>query len=50
MRGLLDWLYEQADTTGRAQDIPPPWSDQLQAAITELKTLTVRVREFNRER
>lgn len=50
MRGLLDWLYEQADTLGRARDIPPPWSDQLQAAITELKTLGVRVREFNRER
>lgn len=50
MRAMLDWLYEQADTTGRAQDIPPPWSDQLQAAITELKTLSVRVREFNRER
>lgn len=50
MRGLLDWLWEQASITGRAQDVPPPWSDQLQAAINESKMIGLRVREFNRER
>ena len=50
MRGLLDALWEQANILGRAQDVPPPWSDQLQAAIDESKMIGVRVREFNRER
>lgn len=48
MRALLDSLREQAAIIGRAQDVPPPWSDQLQAAINEVKSL--RVREFSRER
>ena len=48
MRDLLVDLREQADRIGRARDIPPPWSDQLQAATAELKVIGKRLREFDR--
>lgn len=48
LRDLLIELREQADRIGRARDIPPPWSDQLQAATTELKVIKARIREFRR--
>lgn len=48
LRDLLIELRHQADVLGRARDIPPPWSDQLQAATAELKVITTRLREFDR--
>ena len=48
LRDLLIELREQADRIGRARDIPPPWSDQLQAATAELKVIKARIREFRR--
>lgn len=48
LRDLLIELRHQADVLGRARDIPPPWSDQLQAATAELKLIKTRLREFHR--
>lgn len=48
LRDLLTDLGDQAHQLGRARDIPPPWSDQLDAAIHEVKLLDKRIRECDR--
>lgn len=39
LRALLDSLWDQAMKLGRAQDIPPPWSKQLDRLIAMTKEI-----------